>query len=184
MKYLSFITLFFAIFIFFGCGNKEKSSIDNTNSTIQKPLVEKVKLHSVNADDVTFTKNQDRLRLNNNTNKIILLNFFATWCPPCKAEIPHLVNLQKRYKDNLKIISILLEEDKPDSEVKSFIEYNHINYIITNDKNNFKLSNILGGIQNIPSMILYDKDGKVITHYMGIIPEEMIDSDIKKAIRK
>jgi thiol-disulfide isomerase/thioredoxin len=174
-----------------GCSNSKKESQKNENNTTgvvksvqKKPIATEIKLHSVNTKEIVFIKSDKTLKLKENNDKIILLNFFATWCPPCKAEIPHLINLQKKYHDKLKIISVLLEDDKPDSEIQSFIDYNHINYTITNDTNNFKLSNLLGGIQSIPFMILYDKQGRVITHYIGIIPEEMIDSDIKKAITK
>ena len=191
MKSLSFILLFFITVALSGCGNKEKNETQSsktvspqTKTSKQIPVTNEIKLHTVNGKDIVFIKEKSTLKLKNNSDKIILLNFFATWCPPCKAEIPHLINLQDKYKDKLKIISVLLEDDKPDSEIKSFIDYNHINYTITNDTYNFKLSNLLGGIQSIPFMILYDKNGKVITHYIGIIPEEMIDSDIKKAIKQ
>ncbi len=188
MKLSSIAILFLVSVTIFGCGSKEKNDTKNFNKetkteTTKQADVNVIRLHSVRGDEIVFTKNKEILKLKNN-DKIILLDFFATWCPPCKAEIPHLVNLQKKYKNRLKIISVLLEDDKPDSEIKSFIKYNHINYIVTNGANNFKLSNLLGGIQNIPFMILYDKNGKVLTHYIGIIPEEMIDSDIKKAIKK
>jgi len=189
MKFSSIAILLLVGVAILGCGNKEKNDITiQKKDTIKTEVFKQtdknnIRLHTVKGDEIVFIKGKDTLKLKNSNNKIILLNFFATWCPPCKAEIPHLVNLQKKYKNKLKIISVLLEDDKPDSEIKSFINYNHINYIVTNGTNNFKLSNLLGGIQNIPFMILYDKNGKVITHYIGIIPEEMIDSDIKKAIK-
>jgi len=170
-----------------GCSNGKRESPTDKNSAIKSIKTTQtisIKLHSVNTKDVVFVKSEKSLKLKENSSKVILLDFFATWCPPCKAEIPHLINLQKKYRNKLKIVSILLEDDKPDSEIQSFIDYNHINYTVTNGTNNFTLSNLLGGIQNIPFMILYDKNGKVITHYIGIIPEEMIDSDIKKAIKK
>ncbi len=190
MRFLTLIFLPLTMIIATGCNSKTDKKDNNPSQTQQeKKIVQKeqqvtIKLHCVNGKEISFIKDKDNLRLKNNNDKIILLDFFATWCPPCKAEIPHLINLQNRYKDHLQIIGILLEDDKPDSEIQSFISYNHINYTITNGANNFKLSNLLGGIQNIPFMILYDKNGNVITHYIGIIPEEMIDSDIKKAIGK
>lgn len=191
MKLSSIALIFLVAVTIFGCGDKEKNQTQTSDqkNTIKVQSIKQthpsdIKLHTVKGDEIIFTKDKDTLKLKNNNNKIVLLDFFATWCPPCKAEIPHLVNLQKKYKNRLKIISVLLEDDKPDSEIKSFIKYNHINYTVTNGANNFKLSNLLGGIQNIPFMILYDKNGKVLTHYIGIIPEEMIDSDIKKAIKK
>ncbi|HKF24419.1 MAG TPA: TlpA family protein disulfide reductase, partial [Candidatus Acidoferrum sp.] len=59
--------------------------------------------------------------------KIVLLNFWATWCGPCRAEIPDLVDLQKRYGDNLSIIALATEEDDAD-EVRRFVRHSGINY--------------------------------------------------------
>ena len=90
--------------------------------------------------------------------------------------------LQEKYKDNFVIISVLLEENKSNEEINSFVKYNNINYIITNGIDNFKLAQSAGGVKNIPLMFLYDKNGKYSTHYVGAIPEEMIDADIKKVL--
>jgi len=187
MKRITLAIIFLIPIFFIGCSHNK--SQQNTNQTKKQTVQEEkkgpqtIKLHAVNAQEVVLTKDNDNIKIKGIEGKVILLDFFATWCPPCKAEIPHLVNLQKKYKDKLVIISILLEGDKPDNEIKSFIKYHGINYIVTNDKNNFKLSNMLGGVKNIPYMILYDKNGNLITHYLGAIPEEMINSDIQKAVK-
>ena len=112
----------------------------------------------------------------------MLVNFFTTWCPPCKAEIPHLNNLQEKYKDNLVIISVLLEENKSNEEVANFIKYNRIYFPITNSSENFQFAKSVGGVKNIPLMFLYDKQGNYSTHYLGAVPEEMLDTDIKKVL--
>ncbi len=185
------ITIFlvsFSILLFSGCNNKKenkqtnKAPIKASKENIQNK--NEITLHSVNGKNITFIKKNNILKVKGNKNKVILLTFFATWCPPCKAEIPHLINLQNKYKNKLKIISVLLEDGKSDNEISSFIKYNSINYIVTNGEKNFELSNLLGTIQNIPFMILYNSNGKAITHYLGAIPEEMINSDIKKAIKQ
>ena len=187
MKQIFFLITFSFVIALAGCNQKkseENTKQSNGCITEQKTSdTQKVKLHTINSGDIILTKKRNNIKIEGVKDRIILLNFFATWCPPCKAEIPHLVNLQKKYKDKLKIISILLENDKPDSEIESFVKYNGINYTITNDKNNYKLSSMLGKIQSIPFMILYDKNGNVITHYLGAIPEEMINSDIKKTLK-
>lgn len=190
MKQISFIIILMSILVFSGCEN-HKNNTDNTkkakNSTVGKQTKlndsNQITLHSVDGNNLTLIKDGNNLKIKGMKNKVILLDFFATWCPPCKAEIPHLVNLQKKYKNKLQIISVLLENNKPDSEIKSFIKYNSINYIITNGPNNYKLSSMMGEVQNIPFMILYNKKGNIVTHYLGAIPEEMINSDLEKVIK-
>ncbi len=185
MKRILLVCSLATILLLFGCSKKknDNNSEETSNIKMEKKSSNEVSLHTVDGKTLILIKNGKNIKIKGVKDKVILLDFFATWCPPCKAEIPHLINLQKKYKDKLMIVSILLENDKPDSEIKSFIKYNGINYIVTNDQNNYKLSSMLGEIQSIPFMILYDKNGDVITHYLGAIPEEMINSDIKKAIR-
>ncbi|MBT7274559.1 MAG: TlpA family protein disulfide reductase, partial [Campylobacteraceae bacterium] len=109
---------------------------------------------------------------------------FATWCPPCKAEIPHLNNLYTKYKDQFEIVGILLENNKPNSEVQDFINEYSIKYTITNDQKNQNLASIIGNVKSIPTMFLINLDGKIIQKYVGIVPEEMLASDIKRALKK
>ena len=134
----------------------------------------KLKLKKLNSTDIKIEGVSD---------KLIILEFFTTWCPPCKAQIPHLINLQKRYKDKLQIISILLESDKSSEEIKSFINYYGINYTVSTANNNHLLSQEFS-IPSIPTMIMYDKNGKYFTHYIGAVPEEMIEADINRVVKK
>jgi len=116
-----------------------------------------------------------------------LLNFFATWCPPCRAEIPHLANLQNKYKDKLKIIAILVE-NKNTKEIEEFKKRYNINYFVSNSSDNMNLAakaaDMLHQPRNfsIPMMVLF-VNGKYFRHYIGMVPEEMLESDIKEAIK-
>ena len=112
------------------------------------------------------------------------MDFFATWCPPCKATIPHLVSLQEKYKDDFVVIGVLLEQDKPNNQVKSFANSFNINYEVLNNSANFKLAEIMGGVRSIPTMFLYDSKGKLINMYQGAVPQEMMESDIKSVLSK
>ena len=67
-------------------------------------------------------------------------------------------------------------------EMKSFINYHGINYTVTNGENNFQMASLTGGVKSIPLMIMYDKEGNYFTHYVGAVPEEMIEADIKKVL--
>ena len=115
-------------------------------------------------------------------NKVILLNFFATWCPPCKAEIPHLNNLLSKYKDDFVVISVLIEKGKQNDFVEEFISNYDIQYPITNSDENFALAAAVGGVESIPSMYLFTTKGLVYQNYVGAVKEEILESDIKQAI--
>lgn len=189
MKKYLYILLILIPIIFTACSNdkKETKNVDqnasakqDSNSTISQTIT----LKDINNQTIIATKTKDGFTFSNAKNKVVLICFFATWCPPCKAEIPHLVNLQEKYKGNLQIIGILLEKNKDIDEIKNFINYNAINYPITNGDGNYKLTDMVGGVKSIPFMIMYDKSGNYSTHYLGAIPEEMIDSDIENTLKK
>ncbi|KFL34506.1 MULTISPECIES: TlpA disulfide reductase family protein [unclassified Sulfurospirillum] len=182
MKFWFALCIACSVLFFNGCSSEKKKADDNSSNAKEEAKSEKIVLQDVSGKEIVVTTRDKGFSFAGFENKVVLVNFFTTWCPPCKAEIPHLNNLQEKYKDNFVIISVLLEENKSNEEVNSFIKYNNINYIITNSIENFKLAQSAGGVKNIPLMFLYDKEGKYSTHYVGAIPEEMIDADIKKVL--
>ena len=119
---------------------------------------------------------------------VVMLDFFATWCPPCRAEIPHLVNLQNKYAGKLKIVGVSIELKHP-AEMKRFITGHDIYYFVSNAPDNMalaaKVADMLHQPRNfsIPFMVLF-VDGKYFRHYVGMVPEEMLESDIKEALKK
>ena len=118
---------------------------------------------------------------------VVMLDFFATWCPPCRAEIPHLADLQKKYEGKLKIVGVLVET-KDRAAVERFKQGFGINYLVSNAKDNMTLADrvmqMLHQPRNfsIPFMVLFVK-GKYFRHYVGLVPEEMLESDIKEALK-
>lgn len=182
--------LFFIISIMFllnGCDSKQE---DNKEKEAEKKVFvkpePKFKLTTTEATTLNIELREMNLKVEEIQGKVILLNFFATWCPPCKAEIPHLINLKNKYKDNFEIIAINVGDrngqllDNP--TLKSFIDEYGINYPITNSSENFKVADAIGGVRTIPSMFLFGPDGKLVQKYVGIVPEEMMETDIKKAL--
>ena len=175
------IFLIFIILIFSGCEKKEDIN-QNIVSTTTKSS--NLSLKDVFGRSYEFEKKGNGFNFGKLSGKIVLLDFFATWCPPCKAEIPHLINIQKEYGDKFKIVGVLMEEDKPVDEIKEFIDEYKINYIVLNSGDISKLVKSVGGVRSIPFMIMYDESGEYFTHYIGAVPEEMIISDIKRAIKE
>ena len=192
MKIKFILSTIFVILLFSGCENKNdedmskmvsKSTHKNQkDDTTKQNNSAELTLKTVDGKPLKVKIDEKSIHFKGHENKVVLVNFFATWCPPCKAEIPHLINLQNKYKDDFSVIAILREQNKPNEEVQSFIDYYDINYIVTNSPENFTLASYFGGVQSIPLMILYDKKGNYYTHYVGAAPEEMLEADIKKAL--
>ena len=169
-----------------GCEKKEEVATKPETLVEKKQKEQKfsVTLNRTDGKNINLTQIENGFDFKEFQGKIVLINFFATWCPPCIYEIPHLNNLQKKYKDKLQIIGILLEEDKTLEEANNFIQKHSISYPVTYTAKNFNLATQLGGIDSIPTSILYDANGVYATHYNGAAPEEMIDADIQKVLNK
>ncbi|RUM66881.1 MAG: TlpA family protein disulfide reductase [Sulfurospirillum sp.] len=167
--------------------NRDSSKDDAVNSTQSSAENKKENvLHMLGNDGKKYElfANYDGLKFKGYEGKVLILDFFATWCPPCRAEIPHLVHLQDKYKDKIQVFSVLMEENKDSMEVENFIKQFNINYPVLNSKENFFLSQALGGIRSLPTLVVYDTKGGYFTHFLGAVPEEMLESAILKALKK
>ncbi len=190
MKKYSYLLLLILALVVASCSkNKDETKSNSAKKETKKIEVPQKKsngivLTTTNGKKIEVTKTDKGFTFSNAKGKIVLVSFFATWCPPCKAEIPHLNNLQEKYKNKIKIIGVLIEPNKDNDELKKFMNNFAINYTITNSPSNQIFANAVGGVENIPFMIMYSKKGNYITHYLGAIPEEMIDSDIESALKK
>jgi len=113
----------------------------------------------------------------------VLVVFWATWCPPCKAEIPHLVEMQERYReDGFKILGLSLDRDGLPA-VKNFVKARrNINYTIV--PNGMNASHVFGRIAKIPTSILIDKDGRELKRWVGLVPEGELESWVVAAIEE
>ncbi|NLC27851.1 MAG: TlpA family protein disulfide reductase [Campylobacteraceae bacterium] len=183
LSILTFLSLFFLS----GCEENSTTSFsDLENETVvtkKSKKEETLTLKTLDGDTISISKTKTGVDFSGHEGKVVLLNFFATWCPPCKAEIPHLNSLQAKHQQNLSIISVALE-DIGLNDLIAFREFYDIQYLITYGEENYILSDLLGGVQAIPYMVLYDKKGNYATHYDGAVPEEMIDADILKNLAK
>ena len=183
-KTLAFLSIL-SILLFTGCDSKDNNESAKEETTVQSSgKISEFQLKTTNDTIINLKLEKDKIILKDYPNKIVLLNFFATWCPPCKAEIPNLIQLQNDYKNDFVIVSILLEDMKTHEELQKFITTFNINYPITNASENFDLAKSLGGIKSIPTMFLVDKDGNVFQKYVGLVPSEMMEIDIKKVLAK
>lgn len=173
------IFLFFTILFFSGCDSK-----NDKKSTSSQANAQTFTLKTVDNKSINITLDGDKIILNEANGKIVLLNFFATWCPPCKAEIPNLVKLQESYKNDIVVVGILLEDFKSNEEINTFANSYGINYTVTNSKEAFDLAKALGGLKAIPANFLINKDTTLYQKIIGIALFEMLELDIKKMLEK
>lgn len=124
-----------------------------------------------------------QVKLSDFKNKIVILDFWATWCGPCRESIPDLVDLRKKYKDKgLEIIGISLDDENTVENVKPFINNYGINYTIVHG--NSKVVQDYGNITGIPTMFIIDQKGNIVTSHMGLVPKKIIEDEITKLINK
>lgn len=183
-KTLAFLSIL-SILLFTGCDSKAKKKESNQENAIQK--IEKTsefQLKTTNETIINLKIENGKIIFTDYPNKIVLLSFFTTWCPPCKAEIPNLIALQNNYKNDVVVVSVLLEEMKTNDEIKSFIKDFNINYQVINSSDSMEVAKSLGGIKSIPTMFLIDRNNNIFQKYVGIVPSEMMEIDMKKVFER
>ena len=115
--------------------------------------------------------------------KAVLVDVFATWCPPCIEELPILKEMREKYKNDFEIVSVLFEKDKPKEEILEFIKKYQIEYPITVGEENFKLAKQLGDVKKIPEMFLFTKEGRFVKRFVGKTSKEDLEQYINLAIK-
>ena len=109
--------------------------------------------------------------------KVILLNFWATWCGPCKAEIPGFVELQNTYKTDLVVVGYSVD-DKPE-QAREFANQYKMNYPILLGDGREDVQDSYGPIWGIPASFIISRDGKVCKKHLGIAPKAVFEKEIK-----
>ncbi|MDQ7816722.1 MAG: redoxin domain-containing protein [Melioribacteraceae bacterium] len=136
---------------------------------------------SVLAHDFTLpTTDGKQLKLSDYKGKVVILDFWATWCPPCRKGIPDLVELKKRYgSKGFEIIGISVDQEtKPD--VVPFIKEYGINYPVV--YGNMNVYQQYGGIRAVPTSFIIDKEGKIVASYERLISKLAYENHIKKLL--
>lgn len=104
--------------------------------------------------------------------KVVIVNFWATWCPPCRAEIPDLIKLQNKYRDQVVILGIS-EDEGPVGEVEAFVAEQKMNYPVA--LTTPALRKIFRGVTALPTTFVLDRDGKIVQKHVGLLNAQMTE---------
>lgn len=116
--------------------------------------------------------NGNTFRLSDHSGEIVVLNFWATWCPPCRKEIPGFITLQEEFKDrDVTFVGVSLDEDGF-SSVRPYAEKMGINYPLVVDDGS--VAPQYGGVRILPSTVLVGPDGRIQHRKKGYFPEEQL----------
>lgn len=107
---------------------------------------------------------------------VVLLNFWATWCPPCREEIPELTELQSRYKGQLEIVGVSLD-DAPPQQVFQFAKRAGINYSIV--MGSAEIVKEYGGVPALPTNFLIGRNGRIVQKHVGLYPLSVYDTEVR-----
>jgi cytochrome c biogenesis protein CcmG, thiol:disulfide interchange protein DsbE len=140
-----------------------------------------------NEPDVTFKDLQGKdLPLASLKGKVVVVNFWATWCDPCRVEIPWLIRLQQTYAaKGFTMVGVAMDEDGK-SAVDPFVESTHfdvggqqltMNYPIV--LGNDDITSKFGGMLGLPTSVVISRDGKIVKRYIGLVNEADLEKQIK-----
>jgi thiol-disulfide isomerase/thioredoxin len=112
--------------------------------------------------------------------KVILLDFWATWCGPCKIEMPWFVELQKRYgPQGLQVVGVAMD-DASKEDIAKFIKEMGVNYTILLGKES--VGDQYGGVPALPETFFIGRDGKIVDKIIGLKGKSEIEDSIKRAL--
>ncbi len=121
------------------------------------------------------------VKLSDFRGKAVVLNFWATWCPPCKTEMPWLVDLQQQYApEGLTVVGVALDEAGAD-EIAKFARDMKLNYpILIGDDTT---ADAYGNVQMLPTTFYIDRDGKIVARVVGLTGKREIEDNMKEALK-
>lgn len=139
------------------------------------------KLQGQPAPDFSLTSLDGKtLKLSDYHGKAVLLNFWATWCEPCKIEMPWFVELQNKYgAQGLQVLGVAMDDASP-KEISEFAQKMGVNYPIVIGKE--QVGDEYGGVQYLPSTFYVGRDGKIIERVFGLVSRSEIEANVQKAL--
>ena len=196
MKKIFLVSIIFAVFV--GCSSEE---VVNDLAFEEFKLGEKVSLTSISGQNITLVRTQRGFVIENDEDKALMMDFFGTFCTPCKEEAPHLTQLWQKNADNFTLIGLTHFEDVRDDEVGAFAKNYGAFYFLSNEKavNARIIAQVLKDInyqnmEQLPFKVLL-KDGEYqsvqdfwtkkasVNFYLGKVPTSLMQEDLDRILK-
>lgn len=196
MKKIFLASIIFAVFV--GCSSEE---VVNDLAFEEFKLGEKVSLTSISGQNITLVRTQRGFVIENDEDKALMMDFFGTFCSPCKEEAPHLTQLWQKNADNFTLIGLTHFEDVRDDEVAAFAKNYGAFYFLSNEKavNARIIAQVLKDInyqnmEQLPFKVLL-KDGEYqsvqdfwtkkasVNFYLGKVPTSLMQEDLDRILK-
>lgn len=150
-----------------GCSSSPKPNSPTTENRGRKPA----------ANFRLTDSNGVQVALADYKGKVVLLNFWATWCGPCKIEIPWFIEFNKTYKDRgFAVLGVSMDDDGWKS-VKPYLAEKKIDYTVL--VGNDQVSQAYGGIDSLPTTFIIDRDGRIAFVHMGLVGKDTYKKEIQ-----
>lgn len=138
-------------------------------------------VRGVQAPDFELTSlDGKRVKLSDYRGKAVLLNFWATWCSPCKVEMPWFVDLQKKYANDGLIVLGVAMDDTETSKIAAFTSEMGVNYPVLLGTD--KVSDDYGNVQYLPTSFYIDRDGRIVGKGTGLLARSEVEANVQKAL--
>jgi thiol-disulfide isomerase/thioredoxin len=164
------VAMVVSLMLVFGFNMARKQRHSNANIPLKDATAPDFTLQSLDGKTV---------HLSDFRGKAVLLNFWATWCAPCKIEMPWFVDLQKRYGPEGLQIGIAMDDASP-REIQAFAKDMGVNYPVLIGKE--AVGDAYGGVQFLPESFYIERNGKVVDRAFGLKGRSEIEDEIKKII--
>ncbi len=182
MKKTIILTIIFTIAIFLAINAFSERTISSNANVYTVSNVVPSKNNSI--PDFKFLKDGKLVSFKEFVKgKVVFINFWGTWCPPCRKEIPDIIQISKELSgDNFIVVGIAMERvADPVSQVQSFAQKNGINYI--NFINVPELSEAYGGISAVPTSFVVDKNGNIVEKIVGMRDKASFMESIRRVLK-
>lgn len=166
-----------------GCSSDQDASPSKAPQTNQEAQSGKsYKTDPKPVPDITLeTMDGEKINLADQTGKVVLINFWATWCAPCRKEIPDLIDLYAQFQsEGLKIIGIAVDQDGAEV-VKPFVQKQKINYPIVLDPDQ-SIESHFDAMYGLPTTYVVSPEGQIVRRILGIFPIEEMKPELKEML--
>ncbi len=182
-KFLPAIIIIAILFI--GCGKSEKTNkLNRTGNSSTTTNYQVARKGSKMPDFTAKTIDGTSFKISDYRGKVLIVDIWATWCPPCKKEIPGFINIVKKYpKSDIFIVGISMDNRISKSQLQGFVEKSGMNYPVVLITENRLLMSVFADVRNIPTTYIIDADGIVRDRVVGMAPQSYFENQIQALLK-